>query len=64
MKCPGCNRELGKPDGMCCGAGRNSGYQYYCEKCKVWLVETFDGRVLIDEFLTRVVQPNEQEETH
>jgi hypothetical protein len=25
------------------------------EKCGVWFVQTFDGRILIDEFLTEVI---------
>jgi len=56
MKCPTCGSELER-SGMCCNAGANSGYQCYCEKCTVWFVETFDGRILFDEFLTLVVQP-------
>jgi len=60
MKCPRCGKFLGEPSGMCCNAGKDSGYQYYCENCRIWLVETFDGRILIDEFLTLVVQPTKE----
>jgi len=57
MICPECNIDLGKPDGMCCNSGANSGYQYYCSKCKVWYVETWSGRITVDGFLTLLVQP-------
>jgi DNA-directed RNA polymerase subunit RPC12/RpoP len=51
VRCPNCGAIRFKPDGMCCNSGKDSGYQYYCRKCGVWFVQTFDGRILIDEFL-------------
>lgn len=60
MICPICFAELNR-DGMCCNAGANSGYQCYCDCCDIWFVETFDGRIFIDEFLTLVAQPKVEE---
>lgn len=57
MRCPKCGSKLER-SGMCCNAREDSGYQCYCANCKIWFIETFDGRILIDEFLTLVVQPS------
>ena len=51
MKCLECELEI-EPSGMCCNSGANSGYQCFCEKCKIIYVNTFDGRILVDTFLT------------
>lgn len=59
MKCPICNTEL-EASGMCCNAKQDSGYQCYCENCRIWFIETFDGRVLIDGFLTKMIQPKKE----
>jgi len=56
VRCPNCGAMRFKPDGMCCNSGCNGGYQYYCKKCGVWFVKTFDGRILVDALLTAVYQ--------
>lgn len=58
-KCPLCHTRKETPDGMCCNSRCNSGYQYHCENCGIWFIKTFDGRILVDEFLTLVAQPKE-----
>ena len=58
MKCPGCNAEL-KPSGMCCDSGEDSGYQCWCDNCKTMWIDTFDGRILVDELLTTVLSARE-----
>jgi hypothetical protein len=55
MKCLECGKKI-EPSGMCCNSEANSGYQCYCENCKIMWIDTFDGRILIDEFLTAIVR--------
>jgi hypothetical protein len=58
VRCPNCRAiRFNTPDGMCCNSGANSGYQYHCRKCGIWFVDTFDGRIIVDTFLTIVAQP-------
>jgi len=61
MKCPECKTKI-EPSGMCCNSGKDSGYQCYCEKCDVWWVETFDDRIIVDEFLILTWKRNKEGE--
>jgi hypothetical protein len=69
IRCPNCGAiRFNTPEGMCCNSGKDSGYQYHCRKCGAWFIDTFDGRVIVDNFLTTVygrkeVQPEEEKET-
>ena len=53
MTCCKCGTKI-EPSGMCCNSGADSGYQCFCEKCGVMWIDTFDGRILVDSFLTAI----------